>query len=44
MEGFNWWGVFFFVMPMVLIFVVWIVFIIALILYGVSKLIKRIRR
>lgn len=44
MEGFNWWGVFFFVMPIVLILIVWIVFIIALILDGVSKMIKRIRR
>lgn len=40
MEGFNWWGVFYFVMPIVLILITWIVFIIAMILDGVSKLIR----
>lgn len=44
MEGFNWWGVFYFVMPIVLILITWIVFIIAMILDGVSKLIKKIKR
>lgn len=44
MEGFNWWGVFSFVMPIVLILIAWIVFIIAMILDGVSKLIKKIKK
>lgn len=36
MEGFNWWGAFMFIMPIVLI--------IAFILDVVDKLIKRVRR
>ena len=44
MEGLNIWGICTFVMPLVLIIVIGLKFIIASILDGVDKLIKRIRR
>lgn len=44
MEGLNIWGICTFVMPLVLIIVIGLMFIIASILDGVDKLIKRIRR
>ena len=44
MEGLNIWGICTFVMPLVLIIIIWLMFIIASILDGVDKLIKRIRR
>lgn len=44
MEGLNIWGICTFVMPLVLIVIIWLMFIIASILDGVDKLIKRIKR
>lgn len=44
MEGLNTWGICTFVMPIVLIIIIWLMFIIASILDGIDKLIKRIRR
>lgn len=44
MEGFNWWGAFSFVMPIVLAMIIGLMLIIASILDGVDKLIKRIKR
>lgn len=44
MEAFNWWGVFSFVMPIALAMIIGLMLIIASILDGISKLIKRIRR
>lgn len=44
MEGFNWWGAFSFIMPIVLAMIIGLMLIIASILDGVSKLIKRFRR
>lgn len=44
MEGLNIWGICTFVMPLVLIIVIGLMLIIASILDGVGKLIKRIRR
>ncbi|WP_275547966.1 hypothetical protein [Clostridium cuniculi] len=44
MDGLNIWGICTFVMPLVLIVIIWLMFIIASILDGVDKLIKRIRR
>lgn len=44
MEGFNWWGAFSFVMPIVLVMIIGLMLMIASILDGIGKLIKRIRR
>ncbi|WP_302542331.1 hypothetical protein [uncultured Clostridium sp.] len=44
MEGLNIWGICTFVIPLVLIIIIWLMMIIASILDGVDKLIKRIRR
>ena len=44
MEGFNWWGTFTFVMPIALAILIGIIEIIAYILDGVGKFIKRIKR
>lgn len=44
MEGFNWWGVFSFIIPIALAMIIGLMLIIASILDGVDKLIKRIRR
>ena len=44
MEGLNIWGIFTFVMPLVLIIIILLMFIIASILDGAEKLIKRIKR
>lgn len=44
MEGLNIWGICTFVMPLVLIIIIWLILIIASILDGVDKLIKRIKK
>ena len=44
MEGFNWWGAFSFVMPLVLLIIIGLMLIITYILDGAGKFIKRIRR
>lgn len=44
MDVLNIWGICFFVMPLALIIIIGLVLIIASILDGVDKLIKRIRR
>lgn len=44
MEGFNWWGTFTFVMPLALGIVIGVLLIISMILDGVSKLLKKIKR
>lgn len=44
MEGLNIWGICTFVIPLGLIIIIWLMFIIASILDGIDKLIKRIRR
>lgn len=44
MEGVNWWGVFSFVMPIALAIIIGLILIIASILDGIDKLIKRFRR
>mgnify|MGYP005766152091 CR=1 FL=1 len=44
MEGLNIWGICTFVIPLVLIIIIWLMMIIAAILDGVDKLIKRIKR
>lgn len=44
MEGFNWWGAFAFIMPIALSIIIGLMVIVASILDGVSKFIKRIRR
>lgn len=40
MEGLNIWGICTFVMPLVLIIIIWLMFIIASILDGIGKLIR----
>ena len=44
MEGLNIWGICTFVMPIVLAIIIGLILIIASILDGIDKLIKRIRR
>ena len=44
MEDLNIWGICTFVMPLVLIIIIWLILIIASILDGVDKLIKRIKK
>lgn len=44
MEGFNWWGAFAFVMPIALGIIIGLMMVVAAILDGVGKLIKRIKR
>ena len=44
MEGFNWWGVFSFVMPIALSIIIGLIMLVASILDGVSKFVKRVRR
>lgn len=44
MEGFNWWGVFTFIMPIALSIIIGLMLMITSILDVVDKLIKRIRR
>ncbi|WP_294171836.1 hypothetical protein [uncultured Clostridium sp.] len=44
MEGLNIWGICTFVMPLVLIIIIWLMIIIAFILDRIEKLIKKIKR
>lgn len=44
MEGLNIWGIFAFVMPLVLLIIIGLMLIITSILDGIDKLIKKIRR
>ncbi|WP_302739072.1 hypothetical protein [uncultured Clostridium sp.] len=44
MEGFNWWGISIFVMPIVLAITIGLMVIVKSILDGVSKFIKIIKR
>lgn len=44
MEGFNWWGISIFVMPIVLAITIGLMIIVKSILDGVSKFIKIIKR
>lgn len=44
MEGFNWWGLFSFVIPIAVAITIGLVVLIASILYEIRNFIKRIRR
>ncbi len=41
MEGFNWWGAFTFVMPLVLVIIIGLMMIIVSTVEGLNKLIKK---